>query len=107
MIVRNILLSYPTFSGHFITCIDASKTHLRGVISKNCKPHRLLIVQVNSCTNQLYNNINRTVKYSGNPEISLYHSIRTLYNIIYRPQKLHDVNKALLEFSDRRIRPQY
>ena len=44
--------------------------------------HLFLITQVNPHTNQLYNCRKRTLKYSGNPKIIPYHSIRTPYNRI-------------------------
>ena len=35
---HDVLLSYPKFRGRFIIHTDASKTQLRGVMSKNRKP---------------------------------------------------------------------
>ena len=35
---KDFLLSYPNFSGEFITHTDAIKMQIRGVISQNYKP---------------------------------------------------------------------
>ena len=83
-----MLLSYPNFSEEFIIHTNDSKTQLRGIITQNRRPVAFFSYKLTPTHTNLYYYRMRTVKYSGNPKIITRHSVRTLYNRIYGPQKI-------------------